>query len=251
MTPVLVLTERMLRQTLRSDLPLAILAPVGNFVVFNLALRNVIDTGGIGYPQYLLPVIVVQVTLIGALTTVDRAALDHQSELGLRFRTLPIPDLAPLAARMLYCLLRGVVSLVVTIGVGYVFGFRMLGGFGHIAGFVFFVLILTLVLSLAADAIGVGFSGAAIGRMGTSSQILLIPQMILIMLSTGMAPADAFPDWVQGFVRNQPVSQVTEVLRGLAAGQTDPGDLAGPLTWCLGFLVLFGVISVRMQRRTG
>ncbi|PRC51663.1 ABC transporter, partial [Mycobacterium sp. ITM-2017-0098] len=39
---------------LRDDLPFAILAPAGFFVVFHLALRNVIDTGQTSYAQYLL-----------------------------------------------------------------------------------------------------------------------------------------------------------------------------------------------------
>jgi len=225
------------------------LAPAGNFIIFNLALRNVIDTGGIGYPQYLLPVIIVQVTLLGALTTVDRAARDHQSELGLRFRTLPIPTVAPLAARMLYCIIRGVIALVATIAAGYAFGFRMLGGPGHMAAFVFFVLTLTLALSLAADATGVRISGARIGRDGGSSQVLLVPQMLLVMLSTGMAPVESFPEWLHGFVRYQPVSQVTETLRGLAAGHVAASSLASSLIWCLGLLAVFGTIAVRMQRR--
>lgn len=127
MTAIAILTERTIRETLRNDLPFAVLAPVGNFIVFNFALRNVIDTGGIGYPQYVLPVIIVQVTLLGALTTVDRAARDHGSELGRRFRTLPISAMTPLIARMMYCLIRGAIALVVTIAVGYAFGFRMLG----------------------------------------------------------------------------------------------------------------------------
>ncbi|MDH6247289.1 ABC transporter permease [Mycobacterium sp. OTB74] len=250
MTSVAVLTERMVRNTLRSDLPFAVLAPAGNFIIFNLALRNVIDTGGIGYPQYLLPVIIVQVTLLGALTTVDRAARDHQSELGLRFRTLPIPTIAPLAARMLYCLIRGGIALVATIAAGYAFGFRMLGGPVHLVVFTCFVLALTLALSLAADATGVGISGASIGRTGGSSQILLVPQMLLVMLSTGMAPVDSFPEWLHGFVRYQPVSQVTETLRGLAAGHVAISSVASSFAWCLGMLVVFGAIAVRMQRRT-
>jgi ABC-2 type transport system permease protein len=249
-TAVAVLTERMVRNTLRSDLPFAVLAPAGNFIIFNLALRNVIDTGGIGYPQYLLPVIIVQVTLLGALTTVDRAARDHGSELGLRFRTLPMPTVAPLTARMLYCLIRGIIALVATVAAGYAFGFRMLGGPGHMVAFFFFVMTLTLGLSLAADATGVAISGASIGRDGGSSQVLLVPQMLLVMLSTGMAPAESFPDWLHGFVRYQPVSQVTETLRGLAAGHVAAGSLVSSLAWCLGILVVFGTLAVRMQRRT-
>lgn len=250
MTAVAVLTERMVRNTLRDDLPFAVIAPAGNFLIFNLALRNVIDTGGIGYSQYLLPVIIVQVTLLGALTTVDRAARDHQSELGIRLRTFPISPVAALTARMFYCLIRGAIALFATIGVGYAFGFRMIGGPGYVAAFTFLVMLLTLALSLAADATGVKVSGAAIARNGGSSQVLLIPQMMLVMLSTGMAPVDSFPDWLHGFVRYQPVSVITEALRGLAAGQVAVGNLASSLAWCFGLLVVFGVLAVRMQRRT-
>lgn len=250
MTAVAVLTERMVRGTLRDDLPFAVLAPAGNFIIFNLALRNVIDTGGIGYPQYLLPVIIVQVTLLGALTTVDRAARDQQSELGVQLRTMPISTVAPLTARMLYCLIRGIIALVATIGAGYAFGFRMLGGAGNVIAFVLLVLVLTLALSLAADATGARVAGTAIARNGGSSQLLLIPQMMLVMLSTGMAPVGSFPDWLHGFVRYQPISQVTETLRGFAAGQVAFSSVASSLAWCVGLLVVFGVLAVRMQRRT-
>ena len=83
MTGVAALTERMVLATLRDDLPFAVLAPAGNFVVFNFGLRNMIDTGQMSYAQYLLPVIIVQVMLLGALTTVDRAARDHGSDFGI------------------------------------------------------------------------------------------------------------------------------------------------------------------------
>lgn len=249
MSAVGVLTERIVRNTLRSDLPFAVLAPAGNFVIFNLALRNVIDTGGIGYSQYLLPVIIVQVTLLGALTTVDRASRDHQSELGIRLRTLPFSPWAPLTARMLYCLLRGAIALAATFAVGYAFGFRMIGGVGFLAAFTALVLLLTLSLSLAADTTGVWVSGASIARDGGSSQVLLVPQFLLVMLSTGMAPIDSFPNWLHGFVQYQPVSLVTETLRGVASGHVTAGSLAASLSWCIGLLVVFGAITARMQGR--
>jgi ABC-2 type transport system permease protein len=249
-TAVAVLTERIVRDTLRDDLPFAILAPAGNFVIFNLALRNVIDTGGISYAQYLLPVIIVQVTLLGALTTLDRATRDQQSELSIRLRTFPISTVAPLTARMLYCLLRGGIALLATIAIGYGFGFRMIGGLGYLTAFVALVLTLTLALSITADAAGIWVSGTSIAREGGSSQILLVPQLLLVMLSTGMAPVDSFPDWLHGFVLYQPVSQWTETLRGLASGHVEIGNLAITLAWCVGLLAFFGTLAVRMQRRT-
>ncbi len=255
MTATLALTERMVLGALRDDLPFAIVAPAGFFVVFNFGLRNVIDTGALSYPQYLLPVIIVQTILLGALTTVDRAARDLGSDFGVRLRTLPISALIPLMARMFYCLFRGALALLTAIAVGYVFGFRMVGGIVYAAAFVVLVLALTLAVSLGADAAGAGIAGAGIagaemGSSGAASQLLLVPQLLLVMLSTGMAPADAFPDWLHSFVCYQPVSQVTETLRGFATGHVAVGNLATSLAWCLGLLLVFGAFAVRMQRRT-
>jgi ABC-2 type transport system permease protein len=247
-TGLAALTERAVRATLRDDLPFAILAPVGNFVVFNFALRDVIDTGQLRYSQYVLPVVVIQAMFLGAMTTVDRATRDQQFEFGVRLRTLPIPPAVPLTARMLYCLIRGVVSLAAALAIGYVFGFRIFG-LGYAVAFVVLVLVLTLAVSLAADAAGSKVAKAGVGSSGASSQLFLIPQMMLVLLSTGTAPADSFPEWLHPFVVYQPVSQVTETLRGFAAGHVGMSNLTMSLAWCLGLLVAFGVVALRMQRR--
>jgi ABC-2 type transport system permease protein len=254
-TAVAALTERMVLGAMRDDLPFAILAPAGNFLVFNFGLRNVIDTGHMSYPQYLLPLIIVQVMLLGALTTVDRAARDQGSDFGIRLRTLPISAAVPLTARMLYCLFRGALALLAAIAVGYVFGFRLAGGFLCAVAFAALVLTLTLAVSLGADATGAGIAGAGVagaemGNSGGASQLLLVPQLLLVTLSTGMAPADAFPDWLHAFVSYQPVSQVTETLRGLAVGHVTAGNLAASAAWCLGLLAVFGALALRMQKRT-
>jgi ABC-2 type transport system permease protein len=151
---------------------------------------------------------------------------------------------------MLYCLFRGALALLAALAVGYLFGFRMGGGIFYTLAFVVLVLLFTLALSLGADATGTGAARSAIVRTGASSQLLLIPQMLLVMLSTGMAPADSFPDWLHSFVRYQPVSQVTQTLQGFAAGHIAVSNLATSLAWCLGMLFVFGAVAVRMQRRT-
>ncbi len=252
MTALAALIERMVLGSLRVDLPFAILAPVGTYVVFDFALRNVIHTSEMSFAQYVLPVIVVQAIFLGAITTVDRAARDELTDFGERLRTLPIPATAPLLARMFYCLFRGTLGLLAAIAVAYVFGFRMSGGFVYAAAFGFVVLTLTLALSLAADTAGVLYatSQSGKGRNGAFSQLLLVPQMLLIMLSTGVAPADSFPDWLHPFVRYQPVSQVTETLRRFASGHVVVSNLETTLAWCLGLLAVCGAIAVRIQRRT-
>lgn len=250
MTALAALTERMVRNAMRDDLPFAVLSPGANFVVFNFMLGKLIDTGGMSYPQYVLPVVVIQVIFLGALTTVDRAAQDERTDFADRLRTLPMSTLIPLMARMSYCLIRGTLGLLAAIAVGYMFGFRLFGGFAYAAAFAVLVLMLTLALSLAADAAGVlsvAWRGG-IASSGALTQLLLVPQLLLVMLSTGMAPVDSFPSWLQPFVRHQPVSQVTQTLRGFASGHVVVSNLAASLAWCLGLLVVFGALSVRIQR---
>jgi ABC-2 type transport system permease protein len=245
MTALTALTERAVLASLRDrDLLFAILAPVVTFLGFTFALQNVINTGGMSYAQYVLPAVIVQAMLLGALTTAEGAAKDQRPGFGVRLRTLPISALVPLSARMLYCLIRGALSVFAGIAVAYVFGFRMAGGFLYAVAFVVVALMLTLALSLGADATGsVGW------KLDAASQLLLIPQLLLVLLSTGLAPAEAFPDWLQPFVRYQPVSQVTDTLRGFASGHVVAANLATSLAWCVGMLVVFGVIALRMQRR--
>lgn len=246
MTALVALTERAVVASVRDrDLLFAVLAPVVIFVGFTFGLQNVIDTGGMSYPQYVLPAVIVQAMLMGVLTSAERAASDQRAGFAVRLRAFPIPAGVPLMARMLYCLFRGVLSLIAAFTVAYIFGFRMMGGFGYAVAFVVVVLLLTLALSLGADATG------SYGRkLDAASQLLLIPQLLLVLLSTGMAPAEAFPDWLEPFVRYQPVSQVTETLRGFANGDVIASNLLTSLAWCVGLLVAFGAIAMRMQRRT-
>ena len=246
MTALAALTERVVLASLRDrDLLFGVLAPVVTFVGFTIGLQNVIDTGGMSYAQYVLPAVVVQAMLFGALTTAERAANDRRLGIGVRLRTLAISAAAPLMARMLYCLFRGALALIAALAIAYVFGFRMMGGLFFAAAFVIVSLLLTLALSLGADATGsVGWT------LDSVTQLLLVPQLLLVLLSTGMAPATAFPDWLEPFVRYQPVSQVTETLRGFAVGHVVGSNLAVTLSWCVGLLVVFGAIALRMQRRT-
>jgi ABC-2 type transport system permease protein len=246
MNALVTLTERVIRGTLRDfDLLIAVLVPVSTFIGFTFVLQNVIDTGSMSYSQYVLPAIVVQSMLFGALTTADRAARDASSGFARRLRTHPIPVLIPLMARMLYCLIRSVIVIVVSVAVAYLFGFRMTGGVFYTASFVVIALLLALGLSLGADAVG-----SWIKRIEASSQLLMIPMLGLVLLSTGMAPATAFPDWIQPFVLSQPISVVTETLRGLTDGNIVGSNLAASLAWCVGLLAVFGTIATKLQRRT-
>lgn len=245
MSALVALTLRTVSGSRRdADLLFAALAPVGCFLGFTLVLGSLIHPNSMTYPQYVLPVVIVQAMLFGAMTTADRAARDRLSGFGSRLRTMPVSAAVPLTARMLYCLIRSVIALVAALAVGWPFGFRMTGGLGDTGVFVIIVVAFAMAVCLGADALG-----SRVGSVESSSQLLLLPQLVLVLLSTGIAPAESFPAWLGAFVRHQPVSRVTDTLRGLAAGHATGRDLAVAAAWCLGLLALFGALAVRTQRR--
>ena len=221
-----------------------ILSPVGYLAGFTVALHGLIDTGRMSYSQYLVPAVVVQSVIFVALLTADRAARDHLTGLGERLATLPIAGAVPVSARMVATLIRAALALSVAIVAGYAFGFRMTGGLGYALAFVLIALLLCLAVALGADALG-----SSTSSVQGATHLLVVPQLLLFMLSTGIAPEKTFPGWLRPYVRNQPVSQVAETLRGLATGHVAVGNLAASLAWCAGMVVVFGAITLRMQRR--
>ncbi|HET7741946.1 MAG TPA: ABC transporter permease, partial [Mycobacterium sp.] len=167
MNALAILTGRALNRS-RLDLIFAVVAPILALIGFTLLFRGVIATGQMSYEQYVLPAIVVQAMLFGALTTTDRAAHEKASGFGARLRTLPISPYTPLMSRMLYCVIRGAVAVIATVFAAYLFGFRFTTGLGYAAAFLALALVLTLALSLGADA-----TGAKAGRTEVASQLLL------------------------------------------------------------------------------
>jgi ABC-2 type transport system permease protein len=239
------LTERSLMSAARDgEMIFEILSPAAYLAGFSVALHGLIDTGRISYTQYFLPAVVAQSMIFVGLLTADRAARDHVSGFGERMRTLPVAAVATVTARTAATLMRAVLSLVVALIAGYAFGFRISGGWGPAVAFLLISLLLCLAVALGADALG-----SRAKTVQGASHLLFVPQLLLFMLSTGIAPEKTFPEWLRPYVRNQPVSQFAETLRGLATGHVILSNLTATLAWCLGMVLVFGAITVRMQRR--
>ncbi|UXA04251.1 ABC transporter permease [Mycobacterium sp. SMC-2] len=239
------LTERSLMSAARDGgMIYEVLSPIGYLAGFAAALHGLIDTDRVSYSQYLVPAVVVQSMISIALLTGDRAARDRLHALGQRLATLPIPAAVPVSARMVATLMRATLALSVAMVASYAIGFRMTGGLRYALAFVLAALLLCLAVGLAADALGSGASS-----LEGVSHILFVPQLLLFMLSTGIAPERTFPGWLRPYVRNQPVSQVTETLRGLARGHVAVGTFVAGMAWCVGMMLVFGAITLRMQRR--
>ncbi len=245
MSALAALTERSLISATRDgELIFELVSPIAYLAGFSVALHGLIDTGEISYSQYLVPAVIVQSMIYVGLVTADRAVRDRLCGFGRRLQTLPVAAAAPVSARMAATLLRAVGVLAVAIAAGFVIGFRMTGGPVSVAGFVLVALLLCLAVGLGADALG-----SSSRSVHGASYVLLLFSLLLFLLSTGIAPEETFPDWLQPWVRNQPVSQVAETLRGLCSGHVAVDNVAVSLAWCVGMVLVFGAITIRMQRR--
>lgn len=249
-----VLTLRLVRPSVRNGEVLTALAAPSVFTLgFYVPLNRVMTLFGHGlssYAQFLMPMIVMQAVSFCATTAALRAATDARDGLDDRFAAMPMPTVAPLAARTAATLYRIAVALSAAIVCGYVIGFRFYGSWWNTVCFVIFALLLGLTLGLLGD-----LAGTLSRSPEATTQALVLPQLILGMVSTGFAPATQFPSWIQGFARDQPVSQFVDAMRALAGDRSGyTGAVSWPvlgpgLVWLLGALLVFGAASAVVAGR--
>ena len=234
----------LLRAAREGELIFGLIIPVVFFTCFYVPLRRAMESTGENYAQYLLPVVVLQSMLFVAMSAADRAADESLGGMGNRLRAMPVAALVPLAARATTNLARAALSIIGAVGIGSIFGFRFGGSIGDIAGFVGLALLFALAMSLCGDAVG-----SIASSRESAGTTLLIPQMLLTMISTGIVPEAGFPEWAQPFARNQPISQIADALRGLATGNADGTVIAIALTWIVALGVGFATLALFFERR--
>lgn len=202
------------------------------------------------YAQFLMPLIVLQAISFASISTAFRAASDAVQGVTRRFQSLPLPLLAPLAARITASFYRCAVGLGVALVCGYVIGFRFHRGWQYAASFALLALLTGLALALLGDTVGTRSRDPA-----ATAQWLLLPQLVFGFLSTGIQPLHRFPGWIEPIVRHQPISRIADALRALA-GDSGPGvppvswSVIGPaLAWVVGIMAVTLPWSVSVYRR--
>lgn len=240
-----VLSARSVLQGAREgELAFALVGPLVFFICFYVPLRHSLDGNGGSYAQYLIPVIVLQAMLFTAMSAADRAAHDTHGGMGARLRSLPVGRLVGMCARATANTARAALSLIGAVVVGLIFGFRIHGGVTHVVAFGGLAVLFALAISFGADALG------SLSRSREAAGIvLLVPQLLLTMLSTGIVPAEGFPEWIRPIVRNQPVSVIADALRGLAAGDPSGSAIAASLAWIAALGIGFALIAIRIEHR--
>ena len=199
-----------------------------------------------GYLQFVLPGLLVQGVAFGTAQTAVGLNADFRTGLIDRFRSLPIARSAVVAGRVSADLVRTGWAVVINVGVGLALGFRFHGGALGAAGAVGVVLAFGFALGWLMACLGVWLRSPE--SVQTAGFLVVLP---LTFASSVLVPAASMPGWLQAFVAVNPITPVTDTVRGLMLGGPVGRPAATAAAWLIGLTLVFGVATVRGYSRRG
>jgi len=222
----------------------AMIQPVMFVLLFRYVFGGAIPVPGQSYVNYLIPGILVQTTIFGAVSTAIGLAEDLQRGLIERFKALPMARMAVLGGRTVADLCRNLMILVIISSVGLLVGFRPHGGLLHYL--VACVLMLTFAYCLSW---GFAFIGLAAPN-SEAAQAMTFPLIFPITFASNIfVPVSSMPSWLRVFANNQPVSQTARAVRGLMLGTPIGNSGWVALAWAIGVILILAPLSVSKYRQ--
>ena len=221
------------------------LQPIIFLLMFTYIFGGAISHGSTHqYLQFLLPGILGQTIAMGGIAIGVNLNNDITKGIFDRFRSLPIARSAPLVGAVLADVVRYVILCVVTLGFGYVLGFRAHTGVLEVLAACGLSVAFALCLSWASVFVGM------IAR--TSGSVQGIMTLIVLPLSFGsntFVPTKTMPGWLQSFVHVNPLTHLVASVRGLLLGGPVASDVLWTLGWMAVLLVVFVPLAMRAYRR--
>jgi ABC transporter DrrB family efflux protein len=221
-----------------------LLQPVFMIIVFVYLFGGAAGGDRAGAVAYMLPGVLVQVSLMATISTGMNLATDIGNGVFDRFRTLPIARSAPLAGRVTADLLTLLLTIAMSLVVGYAAGFRITTGpLSTLAGI---GLVLLLAMALSWGSAWLGLVAKSVTSMQGIATAVLLP---LTFGSSAFVPATDMPGWLTWWMGVNPVSHLAGALRGLMGGGLRPADVWITLGWTAALLALFFPLALRAYNR--
>ena len=210
-----------------------------------------IGTGDISYADFLIPGLAAAGAMFSGMGAAVGVAEDVESGLYDRFRSLPVPRSAVLFGRSLADTALVVWGLFVTVGIGFLTGFRIHNGVGP---------------ALLAVALCVVFGAAwtwpfiymgLVSGTGQAAQGMSFLAFPFVFVSSAYVPVASMPGWMQPVAENQPITAMVGSVRALvlgASGEAELGHSAAwftvrALIWCAVIVAIFLPLATRKFAR--
>jgi len=242
------LAKRSLIKTMRT--PEALIDVTLQPIIF-LALFTYVFGGAIAgagqqqaYLSYLLPGILAQTIAMGATAIGVNLNTDISKGVFDRFRSLPIPRVAPLIGAVAADVARYAIVAVVTLAAGSVMGFRIhTNPLAALAG-----CLLAMAFALSLSWVSV-FLGMIARTPGAVQGIMILVILPLSFGSNTFVRSSTLPGWMQGFVKVNPITQLASAVRGLFNGGPVADHVLWTFVWMAGLVVVFMPMAMWAYRR--
>jgi oleandomycin transport system permease protein len=242
----LVLAGRAIRKIRRTPEQLidVTLQPIIFVLLFVYVFGGAIAGNTHDYLEYVLPAIMVQTVLFSSLSIGVNLNTDIKKGVFDRFRSLPIARSAPLIGAVSAEVVRFGVSVSVLMAFGYAMGFRV--GTDPLSALAGCLLVIAFALCMSWVAV---FLGTLLRESGAVQGIGFLVMFPLTFGSNMFVPTATLPGWMQGWVKINPVTHLTDAVRGLLV----TGPVAAPVAWSILtggiILAIFAPLAVATYRR--
>ena len=233
MSESLILTARCLRLSRRQvdALITALLLPVLLMVVFVVLFGGAIHTGT-KYVTYVVPGVLLlcagyssSLTAVAVCQDMTSGCIDRLRSMNVRGASLLVGHVAASAARNLAS---GVLVVAVALALGFHPHAGVLGWLAA-AG-----VLLAFIVAISGLSVATGL----LARSPEAASGFTFLVMFLPYASSAFVPVDTMPAWLRGFAAHQPITPITETLRGLLLGTPVGSNAWVALIWCAGILAV-------------
>lgn len=223
----------------------AIVLPIVLMLVFVYVFGGGMQTGTDSYVEYVVPGVILLCTGFNSASTAVAVTTDMTTGVIDRFRSLPIARSSVLVGHVVGSVVRNLLSTALVVAAALLIGWRptaspveWLAAVAVIAGYV----------------LAMSWVGAAAGLVASSPEAAGAFSFFMLFLpyvSSGFLPTATMPSWLQGFADHQPLTPITETLRGLLMGTPIGSDAALAATWIAGIGLAGAAAAALLFARRG
>lgn len=241
------MTKRSLRHAVRSmdTIITVVLMPIAMLLMFLYVFGGAVgkQTGSISYVNFITPGIIVMTVVSGIAYAAVRLAMDQQSGIINRFRTMPVAPSSILGGQALASTLSSLVSSALVLGIAFAVGFRSHASAGEWLGFAGLLILFTLATTWLA--IFFGLLAKTMEGAGAFSYILIL----LIFVSPAFVPTTSMTPVLRSFSEHQPMTPIVETMRSMLTTGSVGSNAWTAVIWSVGILIVAYVLALTVYRR--
>jgi ABC-2 type transport system permease protein len=223
-----------------------VIQPIMFTLLFAFVFGGAIATPNGDYVNFLIPGIVVQTVVFGAMGTGIKLAEDMQKGIMDRFRSLPLARSTVLAARTLTDTIWNTLAIFIMVGVGYLIGYRFQGTLLDAGLALGVAVLMAMAFSWIAACIGLVAKSVQAAEMLGFTWVFPV-----VFVSSVFVPVQTMPAWLGAVAAGNPITLAANAVRAASFGLPVGDSALLAVGWCAAILAVFVPLATWRFRRLG